>query len=184
MAMLKWKIWAIVVILSVLLCLGASGTAHSGGTMIDLGTLPGGTYSYATAINDKGQVVGYSSPDINRAPADTHAFLYSDGKMIDLGTLGGRPSDSSEAYGINNSSQIIGYSITADYQHHAFLYSSGKMTDLGALEESSYSEATAINDKGQVVGYSNTRVAYQGHAFLYTPASHSLPAILSLLLGD
>ena len=52
--------------------------------MTDLGTL-GGTYSWAFDINDRGQVVGYSGT----AAGDQHAFLYGDGAMTDLGTLGG-----------------------------------------------------------------------------------------------
>jgi len=67
----------------------------------ELGTLGGD--SYASAINDSGQVVGYSHP-ANGAP---HAFLYKDDKMTDLGTLGGT---SSYAYDINNSGQVVGWS--------------------------------------------------------------------------
>jgi probable HAF family extracellular repeat protein len=51
-----------------------------GYTLTDLGTL-GGSGSYASAINDKGQVVGYSDTTGDLA---THAFLYSKGTMTDL----------------------------------------------------------------------------------------------------
>ena len=65
--------------------------------MIDLGTLfgtaeppPSGTglFSFATAINDRGQVVGWS----RTAAGPTHAFLYSHGTMTDLNSL--IPADS------------------------------------------------------------------------------------------
>jgi len=66
-----------------------------------LGTL-GGSYSGASAINEKGQVIGGSY-----TPGDSawHTFLYSDGKMTDLGTLGG---DWSTPYYITEKGQVIG----------------------------------------------------------------------------
>ena len=59
-----------------------------------------------------------------------HAFLYSNGTMQDLGSLGG---DGGVAYGINAGGQIVGYASTAAGACHAFLYSNGAMTDLGTL---------------------------------------------------
>jgi len=71
--------------------------------MIDLGTLPGGTYTFAAGIN-----VG--SGDLGGRCC--HAFLYSGGVMIDLGTLPG--GGTSLANAINNSGQVVGYGDTAD----------------------------------------------------------------------
>jgi probable HAF family extracellular repeat protein len=42
------------------------------GKMVDLGTLPGGNFSAAHAINDRGQVVGYSDTAL-----EEHAVLWS-----------------------------------------------------------------------------------------------------------
>jgi probable HAF family extracellular repeat protein len=53
-------------------------------TITDLGAL-GGTHSYASGINNNGQVVG----SVYKAVNDTsRAFLYSNGAMTDLGTFG------------------------------------------------------------------------------------------------
>lgn len=57
-------------------------------TLRSLGTLPGGAWSEATGAL-KGQIVGQSSTGTNSLL--THAFLYTQGVMQDLGTLGGAP---------------------------------------------------------------------------------------------
>jgi probable HAF family extracellular repeat protein len=52
--------------------------------MIDLGTL-GGSTSHANGINERGQIVGNSET----TTGERHPFLWEEGTMIDLGTLGG-----------------------------------------------------------------------------------------------
>jgi probable HAF family extracellular repeat protein len=96
------------------------------GVMTDLGTLPGYTNSSATAINDRGQMVGESNNhDSTGNGGVSHAFLYSGGVMTDLGTLPGY-TGGSFASAINDSGQVIGNSYTPDYPDnggaiHAFL---------------------------------------------------------------
>lgn len=71
-------------------------------------------------------------------------------EVVDLGTLGG---DSSVAYSINNSGQIVGQATDADGHNRATLFDptgSGNNIDLGGLAGDS--EARSINDKGQIVG--------------------------------
>jgi probable HAF family extracellular repeat protein len=133
----------------------------SANEMKDLGTLPGYTDSRATAMNNSGQVVGYSYTPNEQ---NYHAFLYEDGEMKDLGTLGGNRS---YAYDINNSGQVVGYSYTASGQSHAFLYEDGEMKDLGTLGGGSSSWANDINDTGQVVGEAAYGSSGRSHAFLY-----------------
>src|SRR5215216_5349072 len=123
-------------------------TAPSYYKVEDLGTL-GGSRSWASAINDSGEVVGYSylAGDQNK-----HAFLYKDAKMTDLGTLGGT---SSEAKGINKSGQVVGWSDNSSGERHAFIYdSTNGMKDLNdsipADSGWSIEEATAINTDGKI----------------------------------
>ena len=168
---------------------GRHAFLYSNGQMTDLGAL-GGTdssghsYSSATAISAGGQVVGYSTVyDAQHNYLGSHAFLYSNGQMTDLGGLGTDSTGhtSSSACAINASGQVAGTSDVYDAQHaphgrHAFLFSNGQMTDLGGLgtdgNGGSTSSATALNDSGQVTGYSYVYDAqhnYHGpQAFLYS----------------
>jgi probable HAF family extracellular repeat protein len=76
-------------------------------TVRDLGTL-GGTFAFAGGISDSGWVQGYSSlPGDN----ETHSFLWRNGVMTDLGTLGGpnsfsdfRPNDFGDGGGYSDTS--------------------------------------------------------------------------------
>lgn len=129
--------------------------------MQDIGTF-GGSYSQASAINDLGQVAGYSHNG-----TDYHAFLYANGGMQDIGTLGGSYSI---ANGINNYGQMVGYAGTSgNLYSHAFSYSNGNMQDIGTLG-GTYSQAYGINDLGQIVGSAKDSNNNQ-HAFLYNSGS-------------
>lgn len=145
---------------------GVIVTASGGGavayTVTDLGTLPGGNLSYASAINNAGQVVGNSY----KGHGTSQAFLYSNGQMQGLGTLPGNTD--SFATGINSAGQVVGKGVITGGAH-AFLYSNGKMQDLGTLPGGTSSEASGINDAGQVVGDANAdSSAYSYVAFLYS----------------
>jgi probable HAF family extracellular repeat protein len=85
--------------------------------------------------------------------------------ITDLGTLGGTFS---EARGINDSGQVVGWGDTASGDSRAFLWEEGQMTHLGTLG-GTFSIATAINNSGQVVGYSETIAGQFSsvHAFLW-----------------
>jgi probable HAF family extracellular repeat protein len=107
-------------------------------TITDLGGLSGTKFANATSINDSGQIVGISAD---------HAFLWENGVLTDLGTLGGSLS---AANSINNRGQVAGESNTVSGEMHAFLWEHGHMTDLGTPGETS--SAHGINDKGEIAG--------------------------------
>ncbi len=130
-------------------------------TITSIPTLGGSIFS-ATAMNNSGQVVGFSATYGNAAQ---HAFLFSGGVLTDLGTLGGTFSSAS---GINNAGQIIGDSyVQNNVADHAFLLSGGVATDLGTLGGTK-SIAVAINGAAQVAGNSQLQGNSGQRAFLYT----------------
>jgi len=87
--------------------------------MQDLGTLPGDVNSAGLGINDGGDVVGVSFD----ASGNSRAFLWHNGRMIDLNTL--TPSNSSLyllfAHGINSRGEIVGFGADSAGDVHAFL---------------------------------------------------------------
>ena len=81
---------------------------QEGGGLLELGTL-GGSDSCAMVINQRGQVAGHSFTNllpnpVTGVPTDD-PFLWEDGKMTDLGTLGGTQG---HANGLNDRGQVCG----------------------------------------------------------------------------
>ena len=147
-------------------------------TITDLGSLGFGE-SDPSAVNATGQVTGLSylsktftypcGYPVRTCTAHlSHAFLYGNGTMTDLGTLGGNDS---QGDAINASGQVAGNSqtkTTGINGTHAALWSGKKAIDLGALAPlaGSYSTAYGINDSGQVAG--SWGINYGSHPFLYS----------------
>lgn len=130
------------------LCLAAfNAVAHARSyTPHDIGNFGGPGRTWANAINNQGQVVGSSFLD----RLTRHAFLYNDGQLHDLGTLGGRNSN---AAAINDRGQIVGSSLTDEINYYGramqrpFIYHNGQMQ---RIEHEGY--ASDINDHGLAVG--------------------------------
>lgn len=135
------------------------------GIMLPLGTLRGmGTDTFATAINDKGDIVGAGF----RAPGDLRALRYVLGIPLEIGALAdGRAAV--QAFDVNNRGEIVGYLSpggTVSFAH-AFIWRAGKFTDLGTLPGTNLSFANALNEKTQVVGQSLNTAANTSRAFLW-----------------
>jgi len=147
--------------------------------MADLGTL-GGPHSAATGINNAGQVVGLAQTTENLDYWQTtgdgggpihHAFIWQNGTMTDLGTLGG---DLSRASAINNSARVVGYAeantrpeeccvpCICEPARHASLWEVGLPATNILGTSIGYDTACDINDAGQIVGD-----VPLGHAFFW-----------------
>lgn len=161
------------------------------GRVISLGTL-GGAESFAQDINNQGQVAGNSSnktPDPFPNPnvffhwgTETRGFVWQNGVMHDLGTLGG--ADTLE-YAQNGRGQVIGASYTNSTVNPStgyptiapYLWQHGRMTDLGTLGGHS-GFANWINDQGEVVGQSDLAGDQNAQPFLWKDGHMSkLPTI-------
>jgi probable HAF family extracellular repeat protein len=133
------------------------------GEIRDLGTL-GGTSSQASQINNREQITGFAYNAILDpfTPTGTQirAFLWENGRMTDLGTLGG--ADVIGVF-INERGQVAGLSLTDSIPNPStgmptqdpFLWSKDTgMIDLGSLGGVA-GGPSALNNQGQVVGQSS-----------------------------
>lgn len=125
--------------------------------------------SYASAINNAGQVVGYN----NDATGIRHAFLIDAlGRSTQIG-----PASSTVSYAaqdINGSGQVVGDINDNHGAIHAFVTGTNGQgfTELGTLGGNTVS-ARGINDLGQIAGYATT-ISGATHAFITDPQSNAL----------
>ena len=130
------------------------------GRMQELPPLPGDSTSAATAINERGQVVGISGK-CYVAVGDSSArasVLWEHGTAREIPNLGAAtwntPMD------INEHGHVVGFGSIGDDAHgnprlFAFLWTGGEtVMNLRALGADNLSQAYGINDGGQVVGRS------------------------------
>jgi probable HAF family extracellular repeat protein len=137
------------------------------GTIQDLGTL-GGTDATSAFVNDHGQIAGmsYTNSTINPATGlpTQDPFLWDDGKLLDLGTLGGTFGFPN---GINNHGEVVGQSnLVGDSNYHPFLWKRGLLIDLGTFGGDK-GFASSVNDAGEIVGRADLSGNEIHHAFLW-----------------
>lgn len=120
------------------------------GNPLNLGTLPGGNCSEASAVNASGQVVGSWGHTTYAPPGLPNGFVWQNGRVEDLQLPMG-PQDL--AQDINDSGQITGWmGQAAHVQSHAYVWKNGKVVDLGVLPGGFAARGWAINSYGDVVG--------------------------------
>jgi probable HAF family extracellular repeat protein len=164
---------------------GMHATIWNGTKATDLGTIEGWQNSFANAINDSGDVVGWS-----HTVGFQHATLWKDSTAIDLGTLGG---NFSRANAINDKGQVVGYSnLIAGYNEHphrATLWNGTVPTDLNTYLDPSMvgagwvlNEAYGINEEGTVVGFAYNSITNERSGFILSLSAVPEPTTYALML--
>jgi len=158
--------------------IGSDAFVYSGGAF-SIFNVPPAYGTWATAINDAGQVAGFSAVGFS----ETYAFLYQAGAVTELGSFGGTIS---VANAINASGHIAGFASRAgdgddwpDPRRTASVYRDGMQHDLGSLG-GWYSEANDINDAGFVTGWSTLDDNFIERPFLFSPDDGSMIDLGSL----
>lgn len=122
----------------------------------DLGNLGAPWWNTPTAINQRGDVVGFAGDPAFPDGDYLHAFIWT--KRDGIQPLGALPGHvHSEAYGINERRQVVGISCDANFADcSGFIWENGVMTNLNDVKAPGYNghleHAKDINDGGEITG--------------------------------
>ena len=139
------------------------------GIMKALPPFPGGHNSYATAANNRGQIVGWAEngrlDDTCLAGVQRYQFRAviwePDGAMRELQPLPGTGDTTTAATAINDRGQVVGISGICDQAvgrfsaRHAVMWEHGVPRYLGSLGGAAWNTPAAINNNGVVVGFAD-----------------------------
>lgn len=118
----------------------------------------------ATAVSVIGTLVQDADSATATLTAPTNDLGSGEYIVVHLGTLGGATSD---ALGINDRGQAVGWSRDALNRPQAFLWQNGSMSGLGFLPGGEISVAQAINNHGEIAGYARVS-ASDSHSFFFS----------------
>jgi probable HAF family extracellular repeat protein len=154
---------------------------HQGRVTELTGLVPGRAAS-ALAINDHGQILGNSPFPEDDSLYASHAVIWSDGDIRDLGVLPGYPY--SVATDINDRGEAVGYCTDHISLHCAFLYRRGVMAPLPFPPRGIHTYATDINDAGDVIIAAYLENEADDTYWLYSDgALHDLKSIVAQATG-
>ena len=142
------------------------GFRWANGAMTALPPFPGGFNSYATAVNNRGEIIGWAENGVADPTCNTalqtlqfRAVIWEpDGTMKELPPL---PGDStSAATAINDLGQVVGISgacgiaVGGVSAAHSVLWQNGVPSEIPNLGGHTWNTPVAINNLGTVVGFS------------------------------
>jgi probable HAF family extracellular repeat protein len=145
------------------LCNG-HGFLLSGGIFTTL-DVPGFGSTYARAINNPGEIVGGTQPTFGGG--NEQGFTLNNGIYTNFNDPATGATSGTEANGINDFGQSVGYYQDASNVLHGFLLDSGVFSDIDH-PNAQLTEALGINSSGQVVGV-YTDLANVQHGFVTAP---------------
>ena len=129
-------------------------------------TLPLGPSSVARSINNNDVIGGWMGlhPGI-----DSHAFLWADGKVLDIGTI---PNGTGTVAGLNDRGDVAGWGVAPDPSgsgtiSRGFHWYGGRMTIIDPLPGYARSAALDVNNSSVVVGGSWISSTAFDHGFLW-----------------